>query len=447
MATSKINPSGTTKLDTKRIIERGERIREGTEKPWDVLVQESSLYDLKPTMRSILMLLARVRVQGDGPNARPSNPERKALPQGEYENWCWLSQETVAKRVGCTDRYVNSSVRHFEKDDVIEIREWRDDLGHPHLEYKVNILTVKLHERKEGEPRAKRYKAPRKSNAGSFSTTNQPGYHLNSEPLGNSADKSVGSPEATGTVSRDRRELSAVSRVKSQPLANGTVNREPHELGAVVGDVGFGLKVSDGSSGLLLQTTPKGVDSSLRSPSAFGGSSRASHEEQGTTKPTPTAVRGADPVSKPENQNQKQHRDGCKADGCKGKQSPAGTGFCSWHDRERTNKGRKPLTYDQMPVKGMAGLGEELEVYDLETAERFACGDCGRLEGHKPNCPSDPYARADEYEVDVEICSECGVANGSHSRNCSHHRERIALRTSRAAGVAQKSLVVRVPEL
>jgi hypothetical protein len=429
VATSKINPSGTTKLDTQRILERGERIKEGTDKPWDVLVQESSLYDLKPTMRSVLMLLARARVQGDGPNARPNHPSRKALPQGEYENWCWLNQETIAARVGCVDRYVRDCIERFVADDVVEVREWRDDFGHPHLEYKVNILTVKLHERKKGEPRAKRYSVKRKPNTGSFSTANQPS-QWNSQPFG-SDDKTADSndassleissklkvhrnsePSPTGSLSRKPPEGSTVTHQNSQPQATGTECRG-------LGDVGFGLKVSDSSSGLLSQTPSSTANnSSLRSPSAFGGSSRASHEEQKPEKLKPTPLGFA---SKPEEQNQKQHRDRCKADGCKGKQSPAGTGFCSWHDRERSSMGKSPKTYDQMPVKGMAGLGEELDGYDFETAEKFACGDCGKLEGHKPNCPSAPYARADEDEIDVEICSECAVANGKHAGNCSRY--------------------------
>lgn len=120
------------------------------------------------------------------------------------------------------------------------------------------------------------------------------------------------------------------------------------------------------------------------------------------------------------------------ADGCRGKQSPARTGFCSWHDRQRSDLGRKPRTFDQMPVKGVAGLGEEGDGLDLEAAKEFACEDCGLIDGHKPSCPSDPYARADADEVDVEICSECAVADARHSRDCSKYVERIPLWRSQA---------------
>jgi hypothetical protein len=87
--------------------------------------------------------------------------------------------------------------------------------------------------------------------------------------------------------------------------------------------------------------------------------------------------------------------------------------------------GKKPPTYYQMPDSELrvAGLGEELDTYDLDSVKGFVCDDCGRLEGHKPNCPSDPDARVDEDEVDVEICSECGVADGGHRWDCSNHVE------------------------
>jgi hypothetical protein len=389
VATSKINPSGTTKLDTQRILERGERIREGTDKPWDVIVQESSLYDLKPTMRAVLVLLARSRVQGDGPNARPNHPSRKALPQGEYENWCWFNQKTIADRVGCVDRYVRDCIKRFVADDVVEVREWRDDLGHAHLEYKVNIQTVKLHQRKEGEPRAKRYSAKRKPNDGSFSTANQPS-HRNSQPLGSddkSGDKSVVShrnsqPSPTGTLIRRQPEVSTETHRNSQPQATGTECRG-------LGDVGLGLNVSDSSSGLQLQTPPSGGDGSLRSPGPPSAvSSPASQENKKTLKATPHGF-----VSKTEEQPPKRKR--CAQAGCKGLAAPGGTQFCSWHDRERAGMGKKPPTYDQMPNSQLrvAGLGEELEIDDADR-----CSDCGELDGHKPRCPQDIPSRAQRFD-------------------------------------------------
>jgi hypothetical protein len=111
---TKINPESRP-LSKERILARNDRQKGETEKPLDVRIAESTLYDFKPAMRAVLATMARCRVQGDTMNARPNNPLRR-MEKISYEDWCWLSQATIAARVGCTERYVEKCIAVFRSD-------------------------------------------------------------------------------------------------------------------------------------------------------------------------------------------------------------------------------------------------------------------------------------------------------------------------------------------
>jgi hypothetical protein len=107
--------------------------------------------------------------------------ENKKTPEespfaGDYVGWCWASQRFLANRVGTTDDYVHECVKLFEKDGVIEIREWTDGFGYPHTEYRIIREKVDAHQRKDGfimiERKKPRQGGSKKANAGSFKAGN-----------------------------------------------------------------------------------------------------------------------------------------------------------------------------------------------------------------------------------------------------------------------------------
>ena len=105
--------------------------------------------------------------------------------------WCWASQRYIAARVGNSEDYIHESVKLFEKDGLIRVREWVDSMGYPHREYQIVSEEVEAHQRTEGYLKEKRRK-PRQggnktANAGSFKPGNKAAKnkesHTGSQPL------------------------------------------------------------------------------------------------------------------------------------------------------------------------------------------------------------------------------------------------------------------------
>jgi len=131
-----------------------------------IAVGESDLYDYDVTRRAVLKEIAFMQ----------QKDEDKKTPEGspftDYVGWCWASQRYIAARVGTTDGYVQQSTTLFEKDDVIECREWTDEWGTNHTEYRIKREKVDEHKRPEGHLKKER-KRPRRggnksANTGSF---------------------------------------------------------------------------------------------------------------------------------------------------------------------------------------------------------------------------------------------------------------------------------------
>ena len=162
------------------------RREEGEEKSLPRKIVESELYDNKPTSRFLLNQIAVMAMPNEDANYPKDAP--KFYPDGvtpwEKTGWCWLSQHKLGLRVGVTEGQVHRLIKGFRKDGVILQRDWYDDHGTPHAEYKVVESVVDAFQRPSQDrdvERPKRYKHPRPATKGSFSSTNQPGKKGNSD--------------------------------------------------------------------------------------------------------------------------------------------------------------------------------------------------------------------------------------------------------------------------
>ena len=140
------------------------------------LVMESSLYDNSPTARLILNQLVALAMGEDSRYPKDS-------PYGDDKvGWCWMAQWELSLRCGIDSdgRTLRYWIKRFRKDETVLYREWWDDYGTHHAEYKVvreAFLAFQRPENKEAAlaSRPGRYKeGSRKANKGSFSSKNQP---------------------------------------------------------------------------------------------------------------------------------------------------------------------------------------------------------------------------------------------------------------------------------
>jgi len=136
-------------------------------------VVESELYDQKPTARFLLNQIA-VMAMDDDSNYPEDAPEEY---QQDKVGWCWLAQYKLGLRVGISESQAHRWIKRFKKDGVILYRDWYDEHGVHHAEYKVVESVVDAHQRPSQDrevERPSRYKTKRGATAGSFSATNQP---------------------------------------------------------------------------------------------------------------------------------------------------------------------------------------------------------------------------------------------------------------------------------
>ena len=152
-------------------------------KSWSdiIAVGDSDLYDFAPARRAVLMMIAFMQQQDENKKTPEGSPFDK-----DYVGWTWCSQKFLACRVGCSERYIRECVGVFEKDGVIRVREWEDEMGYPHCEYQIIRAVVDTHKRPEGYLKEKRDQPRRggnkKANAGSFKKGNHTRSDRNSQP-------------------------------------------------------------------------------------------------------------------------------------------------------------------------------------------------------------------------------------------------------------------------
>jgi hypothetical protein len=137
-------------------------------------IVESSLYDGNATARFLLTQLAVLAMDEDDNYPEDAPDSFKA----DKEGWCWMSQFRLSLRVGKSESQIHRLLKKFKEDGVVITREWIDDHGTPHTEYKITESVVDAFQRpnqNRGVERPPRYKVKRHANKGSFSYANQPG--------------------------------------------------------------------------------------------------------------------------------------------------------------------------------------------------------------------------------------------------------------------------------
>lgn len=115
----------------------------GGEKTLGRKIVESSLYDWNDTARFLLSQIAVMRMDEDS-NYPNDAPEKF---KADKKDWCWLSQHSLALRMGVSESTVHRLIKRFRKEETIFYREWIDDHGTPHAEYKINERMFDAHQR------------------------------------------------------------------------------------------------------------------------------------------------------------------------------------------------------------------------------------------------------------------------------------------------------------
>lgn len=164
----------TTKVAPAKAIEAAKEKNDLSSRSVARKVCESELYDLKPTGQFLLNQIAVMAMNDEDDNYPEGAPDEY---QADKIGWCWLSQFTLGLRVGISEGQVCKWIKRFREDGVIYYRDWRDEWGTLHAEYKVVESVVDAHQRnsqKRDAKRPTRYKTKRHANATSFSTKNQP---------------------------------------------------------------------------------------------------------------------------------------------------------------------------------------------------------------------------------------------------------------------------------
>jgi hypothetical protein len=250
-----------------------------------IAVADSDLYDWDVTRRSLLLMIAFMETQDE--DKKPEGSEFT-----DYVGWCWASQRFLANRVGTGEDYISECTRLFEKDGVIETREWTDGWGYPHTEYRVNRAKIDEHKRPDGYMKKHR-KRPRRggnkaANQGSFKP-------------GNTAASTAGEEESHPCSQPFPSVSTAVATRADSRMPSVSTAVKPSVLTAVFDTAA---------------NTPKGViglggSSSLRSSHlggfSSGGSTLASTEASSLP---PSAVETGDVVSLFAYEEQKQNQSG-----------------------------------------------------------------------------------------------------------------------------------------
>jgi hypothetical protein len=229
-----------TPAQLKRIDARCDRQKykdsdgEAGELGLSIRIGTSTLYDFKPTMKSLLLMIAFMSVKGEGIRMKPRDKSRERI---DYNGWCWASEKYLAMRCGISERTVRRLIDKLKKDTVIEVRTWRDSWGRPHNEYRIIEAEVDAAQREFDQPRAKCEWRVRKANSGTFSKTHQP---KRGKALATSNDLTT-SEKATGQVGREPQVSLAVGHRSGRPLPTGQVGRKP--TGKMTAEVGVGVGV------------------------------------------------------------------------------------------------------------------------------------------------------------------------------------------------------------
>jgi len=144
-----------------------------------IKLQEISAYEYNPSMRYLLMIIHL------GTRRAKDNYDNTWAPTGwtaeEMVGWCDFSYWKLAGRLGLTEDHTGRMMRQAEEDGWVKIEQWRDpDTGKWHARYRLIPEMVEANQREEWSPNMKRGdryaegSRKGKTNAGSFSKSNQP---------------------------------------------------------------------------------------------------------------------------------------------------------------------------------------------------------------------------------------------------------------------------------
>jgi len=236
-----------TRIDARVARQEARRSEGDKELGLYIRISESSIYEWKPTLKSLLLQICYLRVKGETLLFRPK--ERRD-PKIAYSGWCYAGEEYLAERVGCSGRQIRRMVKTLKQDGVVLVRTWRDSWGRPHNEYFIVEEVIDKYKRDAETTRAKCEWKVRKANAGTFSKDNQPRKKIATTSRGTrDTDK------ATGQLGREPRDISSVSHRSGSPSPTGQLVREPADKVSV--EVGLGVGVgSEGLSSSYYENAP-----------------------------------------------------------------------------------------------------------------------------------------------------------------------------------------------
>jgi hypothetical protein len=141
-------------------------------------IMESYAYDNSPTARLILNQLTALRMDED------SRYPKDSPYKNDKEGWCWMAQWELSLRCGLDSdgRTFRWWIARFRNDGSVLYREWWDDNGTHHAEYKVVEKFFDAFQRPDSKEEALATRPGRyregsrkgKKNSGMFSKSNQP---------------------------------------------------------------------------------------------------------------------------------------------------------------------------------------------------------------------------------------------------------------------------------
>ena len=102
------------------------------------LIFDSTIYcgERDIVARQILARMAELAASEEP--TKPRNPQYET-----YIGWCWVSQATLAREIGCPIRRIERNVKRIREDGwFAEERTYRDKEGHKHTEYRLDFEKI-----------------------------------------------------------------------------------------------------------------------------------------------------------------------------------------------------------------------------------------------------------------------------------------------------------------
>ena len=217
---------------SKETLEKVKAIRKAQNKASSstvIQVWQSDLYDYNPSVRATLIAIAFLQVN-DSDSRYPE--DAPAEFRNDRIGWCWASQKFLAARVGKSERQVRRDIARFQRDGVIEVRQWRDSNMALHDEYHVLEDVVQAHQRPEDKDATRPKRSSRDysayENKGAFRKGDDPrrgGLKNHSDSTQNSEDHRTSDAGPEDISRRDHR----TSHEEAQDISRCTIGHLKQE--------------------------------------------------------------------------------------------------------------------------------------------------------------------------------------------------------------------------